>query len=572
MKRILAMLLVLALVFALVACGGKDDPAPDTQKDPGTATTTPDDKTPADEGKTDSTPEGATGLGDAGEAIDKDEHVYTEITIGSMGGKFVGHFDATAGYSTDTSCSSRTLVFDHTFEVDPETKEWYSNIFDEYSFDEETCIATMHVKQGVVFCRNQEQMLASDVLWCLQRNASSPRTAGLWKQNVDLDASYVSDDDETLYVQFLQPYGLWQYQLSQPGILDVSWIEAHGGADAFDWFDVDLVNGSGPYYPIENTIGISTTYEKVEDWWGEDLCTTAYCYADKITCLQYSDETSMLVDYENGVLDLVLSLSATSFDRIVANPDTLGTAQSTSSNCVAVISMNHDTVEGNPLLDNEDLRKAICYGTPASELGALAYGSLYTPAESVVPSSIPYAESGLTYEYDPDLAKSHLDESGLAGSTLTWVANSGTSAATISEAFQAYMSQLGLNIDVQIYDTLTCISLWETPQATDFQLGNNNNANTTGDAYELVRNFGAGTSFYCNNRNDEHFNDLLGQAIYTTDSSVRAQAFKEIQEWIYNDYSIMPLCEWNVALAYHDTIASTRLTDVYQPDLRYIGF
>ena len=34
----------------------------------------------------------------------------------------------------------------------------------------------------------------------------------------------------------------------------------------------------------------------------------------------------------------------------------------------------------------------------------------------------------------------------------------------------------------------------------------------------------------------------------------------------------MPLCEWNVALAYHDTIASTRLTDVYQPDLRYIGF
>lgn len=573
MKRILALLLVLALVFALVACGGSDDTKTDPK--PGTATDAVGDKAPdaaPDKSPSDSTPEGAAGLGDKGEAIDKGAHEFTEITIGSLGGKFVGHFDATGAYSTDTSCSSRFLVFDHAFEIDPETKEWTSFIFDEYSFDPETCIATLHVKDGVVFYRNQEQMLASDILWSFSLNAMSPRMAGNWNQYIDLENSSVSDDDSTLYVQFNSTYGMWQFQLSQPGILDKSWVDEHGGFETFDWFDIDLVNGSGPYYPTENTIGISTSYAKVENWWGDELCTTAFCYADKINCLQYTDETSMMVDYENGVLDMILSLSATGFDRIVANPDTLGTAQSTSSNCVATIAMNHDTVEGNPLLENIDLRKAICYGTPASDLGALAYGSLYTEAQSTVPTSLPYAVTGLTYEYDPDLAKSHIDESGLAGCTLTWVANSGTSAATISEAFQAYMAQIGINIDVQIFDTLTCISLWETPQATDFQLSNNNNANTTGDAYELMRNFGSGVSFYCNSRCDEQFNALLDECILNIDPSVRQKALADVQQWIYDDYSVMPLCEWNVALAYHDIISGTRITDVYQPDLRYIGF
>lgn len=572
MKRILSLLLVFALVFALVACGGTDEPTtqePDTTPatDPGTSGG--EDDTPEDDN---SAAGNAAGLGDAGEAVDEENHEYTEITIGSVGGKFIGHFDATGSFSTDTSCSSRTLVFDHTFEIDPETKVWYSNIFSEYSFDSETLLATMVLRDDVVFNRNQEKMLASDVLWSLQRNASSPRTAGNWNTYVDLDASYVSDDNTTLYIQFKLPYGMWEYQLSQPGILDESWIEEHGGFDNFDWFDIDLVNGSGPYIPTEYEIGISTTYEKVEDWWGEDLYTTAYCYADKIVCLQYTDETTMMVDFENGVIDMALSLSAQSFDRVAADPS-LGTAQSTSSGCVAILTMNYDTDgSGNELFNNEDLRKAICYGTPAAELGQLAYGSLYSPAESIVPSSLPYAMSGLSYEYNPELAQSYLDESGLAGSTLTWVANSGTTAATIAEAFQAYMSTLGLNIDVQVYDTLTCIQMWETEGATDFQLGNNNNANTTGDAYECIRNIESGVSFWCNNRQGEEINTLIQNCILTMDPTEREAAFAAAQEYIYNEHSIIPICEWNVALCYNDKIASTRLTDVYQPDLRYIGF
>jgi ABC-type transport system substrate-binding protein len=571
MKRIFAMLLVFALVFALVACGGTDE----TTTQNTSTTTEPTDNSDSSSG-TDSqpasgTPDGATGLGDAGQSDDAATHEYTEITIGSTASKFVGHFEATGGYSTDTSCSSRTLVFDHAFEVDPDTRVWYSNILDNPTFDNDTCLATLPVKEGVVFNRNHEQLLASDLLYSFKSNATSPRTAGNWAKYVDFDRSYVSDDNMTLYVQFNMPLGTWEYQLSQPGILDESWIEENGGFDNFDWFDIDLVNGTGPYIPTEFTIGVSTTYERVEDWWGSDLFTTSYCYADKIICLQYSDETTMMVDYENGVIDMALSLSSTSFDRVVADPS-LGTAQSTSSGCVADIAMNYDVVDSNPLLDNIDLRKAICYGTPADDLGELAYGSLYSKAESVIPSSLPFAATGYSYEYDPDLAQSYMDESGLAGSTLIWVANSGTSAATIAEAFQAYMAELDLNIDVQIYDTLTCISLWETANATDFQLCNNNNANTTGDASELVRNFGNSTSFYCSNRMGDEINSLIDSVLYTTIESERAEGFAAIQEYIYNEYSIIPLCEWNVALAYNDKIASTRLTDVYQPDLRYIGF
>lgn len=36
----------------------------------------------------------------------------------------------------------------------------------------------------------------------------------------------------------------------------------------------------------------------------------------------------MMVGYENKVLDMVLPLSATGFDRVLADPENLGTAQS----------------------------------------------------------------------------------------------------------------------------------------------------------------------------------------------------------------------------------------------------
>ncbi len=571
-KRILALLLALSLVFALVACGGADEDTPSS--DSGNVETPNDTANPSENGgNSDTAPEsgaveGAAGLGGQGEKVDKAEHVYTELTIGSLSSKFIGHFDATSGFSTDVGGSCMTLLFDRLFFINPDNGEWTSEVLSDYSIDEDN-VAHVTIKEGVVFNRTGDQLLAEDLLYSFERNALSPLNAANWAKYTDLESATISDDGLTLNIPFNMPFGAWQYQLSAGGILEKSWIEENGGEENFDWFDPELANGTGPYIATEYEIGVSTVYEKVDDWWGDDeYCTTAYAYSDKITCLQYTDETTMMVDYENGVLDLALALSTTSMERVI-NDSSLGTAQSVSSNCVALLVMDFD-VSGNPIFENENLRKAICYGADWNALAELGYGVLYSPAESVLPQSSQYCVTGHAYTYDPEYAKQCMEESGLTDVTLTWVVNSGTVAATIAEGFAAYMSEIGITVNLEVYDTLTCISMWETDRSTDFIMVCNNNANASGDPYTLLQYLGNAQSFYCAARMGEEINTLIDNGIYTFDPAVRAEAYSELQDYLYNDYSVVPVCEWNVGLAYHGAVKSTRINDVYQVNLRYI--
>ncbi len=396
-KRFFAFLLVLSLLFSLVACSdSKDDTASDPAKD--TVENVPADD--AQEG--DTTPEpgntvdGTASIGGAGEAAA--DHPYTEITVGSLSMAFVGHFDGTSGFSIGAGTAGLQLCFDHVFMIDPESTIYISEILSDYSFDEETNIATMTVKDGVKFNRNGEQMLAEDLLYSFECNALSPFMGATWSRYVDFTGAAISDNGMTLSLPFKVTFGCWMDLVSNPGIIDKSWIEEHGGDD-FDYFDPALCNGSGSYVPTEFTIDISIVFERAENWWNADSVTTGYCYADKITCLQYSDETSMMVDFENGVIDLALSLSTTSMERVIANPD-IGTAQAVPSGAVALLTLNYDEEYGTEVFENEYLRKAICYGTDTNALSELGYGVLYSPATSYIPAASEYCVPGYTYEYE----------------------------------------------------------------------------------------------------------------------------------------------------------------------------
>ena len=54
-------------------------------------------------------------------------------------------------------------------------------------------------------------------------------------------------------------------------------------------------------------------------------------------------------------------------------------------------------------------------------------------------------------------------------------------------------------------------------------------------------------------------------------SNTRAEAYKAIQQYLYDNFEVVPLTERNVAMAFHDTIATCLVSDVYTPNLRFIG-
>ncbi len=570
-KRLSALLLAAAAVLSLAACGTKDEPAPDPAPAASVSDPAASPEKPASDGvSNDSNVQGATGIGEAGQTASAADHEFVEVNVGSVGGKFVGHFDATSGFSTDVGQSALNLVFERVFFVDPATRQYTSLILDSWDVDENNVVA-LHVKDGARFSRSGNQLLASDILYSFRRNANAPMAAGNWAKYVDLENATVSDDNKTAYVPFNMPFGAYQSILSI-GVLEQAWIDSHGGEESFDWFDPELANGLGAYVPTELTVDVSATYELVDDWWAaEEYMTTSFCYANRICCRQYTDETTMMIDLENGVLDLALSLSSASMERVIADPS-IGTAQSVSSNAVSLLTMNYDTVDGTEAFNDENLRKAICYGTPAEDLAELAYGVLHEKPVSYIASTSQYCAPGHTYEYDPDLAQHYRDESGLGTVDLKWLVQSGSSAATIAEGFNAYMSQLDINVAVEVYDVLTCIAEWQKPGATDFQIINDNNANSSGDPFTNMTFLGSTASFKCSNRNGEDINALIDGAAYSFDPSVRKEYYEKLQQYLFDSYSVIPVSEWNLGLAYGKNIASTQITDVYTVDLRYLGF
>ena len=570
-KRLTALLLTAAAVLSLAACGANDAPASDPAQDAAVSAPAGTPERSASDGvSNDSNVQGATGIGEAGQTASAADHELIEIHAGSVGGKFVGHFDATSGFSTDVGQSALNLVFERVFFVDPATRQYTSLILDSWDVDENNVVA-LHVKDGARFSRSGNQLLASDILYSFRRNTNAPMAAGNWAKYVDLDGATVSDDNRTAYVPFNMPFGAYQSILSI-GVLEEAWIESHGGEDAFDWFDPELANGLGAYLPTELTVDVSATYELVDDWWAaEEYMTTSFCYANRICCHQYTDETTMMIDLENGVLDLALSLSSASMERVIADPS-IGTAQSVSSNAVSLLTMNYDIVDGTEAFNDENLRKAICYGTPAEDLAELAYGVLHEKPVSYIASTSPYCAPGYTYDYDPDLARHYRDESSVGSVDLKWLVQSGSSAATIAEGFNAYMSQLDISVAVEVYDVLTCIAEWQKPGATDFQIINDNNANSSGDPFTNMTFLGSTASFKCSNRNGEDINALIDGAAYSFDPSVRKEYYEQLQEYLFNSYSVIPMSEWNLGLAYGKDIASTQITDVYTVDLRFVGF
>ena len=491
-----------------------------------------------------------------------------EIAIGSTDGKFIGHFDPTGGFSNDYGSGGLYLVYERVFYTDPDTREFTSNILSDYYMTEDN-VAVLTVKDGVTFSRSGNQLLASDLLYSFRRSTIPAQAAGNWEKYTDLDAAYVSDDNKTLYVPFKMECGPWQTIIGA-WVLEEAWIQENGGDD-FDFFDPLLANGLGAYVPTELVVGTSATFERVKDWWGnEEYGGTDFCYADKITNYMYSDETTMMVNFENGVLDIVLRISANSMEYVMNNPS-VGTAQEISSNTVATIVMDYD-VDGNPIFENENLRKAICYGTPAEALGELAYGVLYHEPVSYLATTTPFVVEGYTYEYDPELAQSYMDESGLSDVHLKWVSNSGSAATTIAEAFQAYMSMLGITVDLEVYDILTCIQTWSEPGGTDFKMACEQNACVSGDPYDQVVYYSNTYNLHCSNRQWEDYNALIEGATYSFDQDVRADYYAQWQEYLYGTYSVIPVCEWSLGLAYGENVAGTRLVDVSTPDLRFISF
>ncbi len=551
-KRIVCLMLALVMVFALAACGGNADTGAGTNAG-------------ADDTDKGSVNDEITSGGnrDADATIEEsgaNADTEASISVGANTPGFLGHFDVSGLFSSELAAVATALVYDQLFSIGSDGR-WYSDILTDWHWsDEVENQLVLTLKDNVVFS-NGDPMTMEDVLYSMNRVAQSPR-GGTNFAVIDLDACTISDDGLTLYVQYNTSYGPWQSALNIY-IMNEDFVEGLG--ENPDWYSIDSACGSGPYTCTDNTIGISMSFEKRDDWWMQDEANGSATVKD-ITAYSYSDNTTMMADYMNGVIDVAIGLTADDCTEISAD-SSLGTYVTVSSKAVAVIVLSPQC----ELLQNENIRKAICIGTDSDAVGDIVYGVLGQPASSSLNSSNPYYVDGHAYEYDPEEAKKLVEESGIANPTLTFVTNNQASSTSLAESFQYYMQQIGITVNIESYDNATYIADYLTQGKTDLMINGAAMPTVTNEAADVYTFYRGSFPYPSSAQTDPEIVDLLEKGRMTVDEEERAQIYSDVQDYFYNHYSLVPIAEWYTAYAYNTRISYCDIPVTMSPSLRYVA-
>lgn len=522
-RSILSLLLALLLTLALFAACSSDEKSTDT----------PANSTAATQGANDD---------DTGESSNEGgDNVSTAVTIGYTGGHYICY--PSSSITEDFICQS--MVYDKLFEIDEYTGEYTSRVLDSYKWADDVTLV-MTLKDGIFFS-DGKQMTGEDVLFSLENYVLQGEATDKYSyyQHIDFEASSISDDGMTVSLVWTMPYGPAQRQLNC-SIMQKEFTEAHNDSDEI-WYTAPV--GSGPYEITDCVINSYVTFSLREDYWNSD-----YSYdAAEITLKFYSDETAMYVDYQSGNLDALYNISTTVAEQIEAAGGSQGSVQYISNNDVSLIILNED----NEFLSDPAVREAIAYALDMDYITEIAYGILGTTAYSHYASTFDCYVKQDGYEYNIEKAKQLLADAGYSEGeiTISWVSPDMSPQPSIGEAIQGLLSMVGINVNVQCYEFATALGMYLDGNA-DIMMMTVNGGNPTGEPDQCLSAFSASAPFICMSIEDETYNSYLSTGLTTVDEQARWEAYKLADQWLYDNFNALPLCETLAAIAYNSRIAS----------------
>ncbi len=108
--------------------------------------------------------------------------------------------------------------------------------------------------------------------------------------------------------------------------------------------------------------------------------------------------------------------------------------------------------------NNPKLREAIAHAINREELVKYLYQGYSDPANTILPSFIPgYKKDVQSYDYNPDTAKSMLNELGLSNLNIHMITYSpsrqynSVGGQKLAEAVQNYLSKVGITSTIDVY-------------------------------------------------------------------------------------------------------------------------
>ena len=310
--------------------------------------------------------------------------------------------------------------------------------------------------------------------------------------------------------------------------------------------------GSGPFKVKEWNKGESLVLERFDDYYRGPASLESVVF--KIIPNASTEE----IAFQNGELSVLRLTTQDMLEKYSNDPNY--SVYSLTEGRINYMGFNSNS----PLTSDPKVREAICLALNVDENNAGAYGSTeLAPADKTVfcPSNLYYSDVE-GYSQDLERARELIAETGIEGETFRLVYNSSReNMENCALMIQQQLKAVGLNVEIQGYETQGFFEVFFYTDAGDWELGLNGYS-TNGDNQRDEYMFSLEGFLSKNLCSTDEIAALWNEGDATTDPEERAAIYKEIQEQIRDAYTMFPLTSPNFVVATDKRLKGVDATDM----------
>jgi len=527
MKKTISLMMTIAMLFSLVACGTK--------------TAEPSIETVVQEISKETVVVESAGAGLNEEVkIDEAKEYLKDIILG-YGQKYstLDPQDSSNGVQ-DTLYM---LYLNSLVRYSYDTEELLPELAESWSSNEAADQWTFKLRNDVTF-QNGEKFTADDVVFTWERGAEGNASSSI----ADMIDKVVADSDDQVTFFLKKPNMDWLYSMAdcKASILSRKAFEE----DPENGFTV----GTGGWMIDKYELGIDITFKKYEDSWvWKEVQTPTVT----ITLRTMTEDSARSIAVQTGEIQVGNTPTVSELTTLAKDPNvdyTLLTAET-----IYYLGFNCESEK----FSDENFRNAVAYAINSQEILDFVYEgqgdlckSFWGPTQYGL-----YTDYEQPMEYNLDLAKEFLAKSPYPNGTEITITAASDNFSKIAEVVQSQLSEIGITCEVVKTDTPGLKQLI-ADNALEV-LVYNKTCGPQGDQFRTILTYGNGTN-RCNYKSDRVM-ELLDLALAEKDDAKRKDMYKEIQEITHKEMPYAPLFYGVTSMLYDAGLSGV----IWQPNTKH---
>jgi len=444
MKRILAMLLALMMMFSMVACGGEEEPAKDEQQN---------EEQNAEENKEE----------------EKEEEPEVVRDTFTMAINYMPDALSPVGNGSDDYTTMTRPLYDRLFMENNEGSiDYYLAKGLDISADGLTYTVTL---RDDITWSDGTPITTKDIEFSMQYSIARYGYNRYARVN-GVEGTYEIVDDQTFSVTLPEAYNYFIATLGGMTIFPAHEFEsAEALANDQSYYTKKEIVTSGPY-TIKEINADNIVFVARDDYY------RGVPEVKNIVLKVVGSGSTQAIAFENGEIDYMRITTVDELEKY--------SAQSDKYNIFIMPEARLNYLQINPYGPNPldaAQREALFYAINGDEVIDFAYGSTelaQNPNSMLVPTQSLYDPNTKDYEFDLEKAKQLSKESGLEGKELVYIYNKDrANMEACAIVLQQQLQQIGVNLKIEGLDSTTFfqrffgLSSYHNDQYTTWDLGTN---------------------------------------------------------------------------------------------------